>query len=116
MVLTKTCERCGDSLVIETKVRGCTKPVLIEQFPTALIELDIGDGDSPMLYGLVAVPTNVTEEGWVVSQYTQLGQLVGHRLHRVHKCVTARAVFAVPSEAAERVEHVNELLAWPVAV
>jgi hypothetical protein len=89
-------------LVIETTVVGLPKPLLISSTPTALGP-DEGNGSLDLngctidecvtaLYGLVAVPDNVTRPAWVVSQFTNLGQLRGHKLHHVHKCAPASAV------------------------
>lgn len=93
MVVTKSCERCGDSLVLETKMVGADKLVQIEMYPAKLADretgedFDVVEGDQiAMLYGLVAVPDDVTRPSWVVSQYTILGALVGHKLHRLHVC------------------------------
>lgn len=123
-VVTKRCDRCGDQLVIETAVQGGSKLVLIEMYPAALtdpsgVEFDISDGASvAMLYGLIAVPVEATARAWVVTQYTELHELVGHKLHRVHVCSEdlAKRVFGAaasepPSDVVQRVDRTNELLA-----
>lgn len=106
MVVTRTCERCGDSLVIETLVRGTTRPVLIESLP-AHIESDGGELFDPSsgecwtwLYGMIAVPKEIHRPAWVVAQSTMIHELKDHRLHRAHVC---RESEHVPTELREAV-------------
>ena len=104
MVVSRKCERCGDSLVIETKVEGASKPVMIELYPLALDERPELDGYVAdrigELYGAIAVPDDVTAPAWVVTQYTTLGQLRSVRLHRVHVC---QPVHHLPDELRKAV-------------
>lgn len=110
--MTTSCERCGESFVIATKlVNQGERTVQIESLPAALEGGNTMSGE-PMLngaelaehvlklYGLIAVPNDVTRPAWVVSQYTRLGTLVGHRLHRVHVCPEHDADWSRVQEAS----------------
>jgi hypothetical protein len=100
MVVSRTCQDCGDAFVMQTEVANVPKPVLIESLPArvehgeegaplsaAVEQFDPSSGECwTWLYGLIAVPNEVHRPAWVVGQRTTLAELQDHRLHRVHRC------------------------------
>lgn len=104
MVVTRKCQRCGDELVIETAVEGTTKPVLICAYPMALEERPELNGHVGErigeLFGMIAVPRDVTRPAWVVTQNTTLAQLHDVKLHQVHIC---QPIHHLPDALREKV-------------